>query len=83
MPSLANAQWRVVDAQRHSVEGEQHYHPNAALRAMWILNAHELKHGRPAQYSVLPATELVPIANLNLPDWALEALEALKQAGIE
>ena len=49
--------------------------PRAAQRGLMIFTAHELKNGRVARYRIDPPVDLDPnIDNLNLPDWALEAL---------
>lgn len=54
---------------------ESHDHPNKAHRALMILSAHEVKHGRVTDMHIEPPTGLTPdVASLNLPDWALEAL---------
>jgi hypothetical protein len=45
-----------------------------AYRACCIVNAHELAYGRPINYQVEPACEIVPLAKLNLPNWALSCL---------
>jgi len=54
---------------------EQHDNPYDAQRAVLILNAQEIKHGREPIYYVDPPTEVSADWNLHLPDWAVEALE--------
>jgi hypothetical protein len=65
--------YSIKDKQNQTVE--DHTSPWYAERALRILQAHEFKNGRTPEYRIVPTIEPIPIDQLKLPDWALEALE--------
>lgn len=76
-----NMAYKVLDEDGKPIPNESYESPAAAERSMLILSAHELRNGRMANYRIEPPIDLGrDLAELNLPDWALEEL---KKHGIE
>jgi hypothetical protein len=65
-------QLNIVDQYNRKLE--VHYGEWEAQRAVHILNAHEIKNGRTAKYKVESIVKLIPLDELNLPNWAMEAI---------
>lgn len=75
---MAGVVWLAYKITRHGKTVEEHNTLREATRAFWILSAHELKHGRVADYNLDTGT-CDSVANFehcrpSIPGWALEVL---------